>query len=76
MSDDIRPFVEKPEVRAKNDRLFEAIRIVPAELSNGNEGVLVVFNGSLLVMTERQVIQLTDDLLAMTGHENMDTPLR
>lgn len=76
MSDDIRPFVEKPEVRAKNDRLFEAIRIVPAELSNGNDGVLVVFNGSLLVMTERQVIQLTDDLLAMTGHENMDTPLR
>lgn len=76
MSDDIRPFVEKPEVRAKNDRLFEAIRIVPAELSNGAEGVLVVFNGSLLVMTERQVIQLTDDLLAMTGHENMDTPLR
>lgn len=76
MSDDIRPFVEKPEVRAKNDRLFEAIRIVPAELSNGSEGVLVVFNGSLLVMTERQVIQLTDDLLAMTGHENMDTPLR
>lgn len=76
MPDDVRPFVEKPEVRAKNDRLFEGLRIVPAELSNGDEGVLVVFNGKLLVMTERQVIQLTNDLLAMTGHENTDTPIR
>ena len=76
MQDEIRPFVEKPEVRAKNDRLFESIRIVPAELSNGSSGVLVVFNGNLLVMTETQVIQLANNLLSMTGPEDTDNPLR
>lgn len=76
MSDEIRPFIEKPEVRAKNDRLFEALRVVPAELSNGEKGVMVVFNGNLLVMTETQVIQLTNNLLSMADHENTDNPLR
>lgn len=76
MQDEIRPFVEKPEVRAKNNRLFESMRIVPAELSNGDSGVLLVFNGNLLVMTETQVIHLAKSLLSMTTPEDTDNPLR
>ncbi len=56
-------FVEKPELRAKNDHVMNQNRAQPALLADGDNGVMIRVDSRIHVMTMRQAERFANAIL-------------
>ena len=64
------PFIERPEVRAKNNHVMSQNRVRPALLSDGRDGVMIRVDGRVHVLTKQQAKRFANAIL---GELNTET---
>ena len=57
------PFIERPEVREKNNHVMSQNRVRPAVLSDGRDGVMIRVDGRVHVLTEQQAERFANSIL-------------
>ena len=63
------PFLEKPELRAKNDHVMSQNRARPALLSDGRDGVMIRVDGRVHCLTIEQAERFANSILDVLDTE-------
>lgn len=63
------PFIERPEVREKNNHVMSQNRVRPAVLSDGRDGVMIRVDGRVHVLTQQQAERFANAILDVLDTE-------
>lgn len=63
MIGDSRNFIERADKHRRNRRIFRRAKYAPAELVNGDRGVMFTIDGYMVIFSESEIFEFTNKLV-------------